>query len=381
MARHSAKPIRTYSVGFREKAYSELDHARTIAKLFGTDHNELIVEPNEFLAHWPVAVTRWGAPVINASDIPVFMLSKAASSAVKVVLTGEGSDELLGGYPKHRAEAWIGLYQKLVPQFVHDQVVAPLVKRLPYGMRRVKIAAGAAGERDIVNRMRFWFGITQASAQEVFGREFAMQPPDLHPFSVVAGSDVRRALFFDQTSWLPDNLLERGDRMMMAGSIEGRMPFMDTELAKLVARFPDRFLIGCTGGKAVLRETMKTVLPAHIFGSQKGRIPRSVRRMVQGAVSRSVARPAGKRRLANRAFLQTPCSAAACGRTSGPAAEPPANVVVVGEFGDLPQNVQAGGPGGNLLEGRLARPIAAHKTAATPIFRPRRRLLPGGRDR
>jgi asparagine synthase (glutamine-hydrolysing) len=269
MARHSAKPIRTYSVGFREKAYSELDHARTIAKLFGTDHNELIVEPNEFLAHWPVAVTRWGAPVINASDIPVFMLSKAASSAVKVVLTGEGSDELLGGYPKHRAEAWIGLYQKLVPQFVHDQVVAPLVKRLPYGMRRVKIAAGAAGERDIVNRMRFWFGITQASAQEVFGREFAMQPPDLHPFSVVAGSDVRRALFFDQTSWLPDNLLERGDRMMMAGSIEGRMPFMDTELAKLVARFPDRFLIGCTGGKAVLRETMKTVLPAHILARKK----------------------------------------------------------------------------------------------------------------
>src|ERR1700691_5254024 len=98
--------------------------------------------------------------------------------------------------------------------------------------------------------------------------------------------------------------------------------------------------------------------------------------MVQGAVSRSVARPAGERRLANRAFLQTPCSAAACGRASGPAAEPPANVVVVGEFGDLPQNVQAGGPGGNLLEGRLARPTAAHKTAATPQFRPRRPVLP-----
>jgi asparagine synthase (glutamine-hydrolysing) len=269
MARHSAKPIRTYSVGFHEKAYSELDHARMIARLFGADHHELIVEPKEFLAHWPVAVTRWGAPVVNASDVPVLMLSRMASSAVKVVLTGEGSDELLGGYPKHRAEAWIGLYQKLVPQFVHDQMVAPLVKRLPYGMRRIKVAAGAAGERDIVNRMRFWFGMTQADAQEVFGREFTMQPPDLHPFSAVAASDLRRAVFFDQTSWLPDNLLERGDRMMMAGSIEGRMPFMDTELAKLVARFPDSFLIGCKGGKAVLRETMKAVLPPRILSRKK----------------------------------------------------------------------------------------------------------------
>jgi asparagine synthase (glutamine-hydrolysing) len=269
MARHSDKPVKTYSVGFHEKAYSELDHARTIAELFGTEHNELIVEPEAFIANWPIAVTRWGAPVINSSDVPIMMLSKAASSSVKVVLTGEGSDELLGGYPKHRAEAWIGLYQRLLPQFLHDNVVAPLVRRLPYGMRRVKIAAGAAGERDIVNRMRFWFGVTQVDAQEIFGREFATEPPDLHPFSIVSGSDVRRALFFDQTSWLPDNLLERGDRMMMAGSIEGRMPFMDTELARVVARFPDRFLIGCKGGKAVLRETMKAILPAHILSRKK----------------------------------------------------------------------------------------------------------------
>jgi asparagine synthase (glutamine-hydrolysing) len=269
MARHSDKAVRTYSVGFREKAYSELDHARTIAKLFGTDHNELIVEPQEFLTNWPIAVTRWGAPLIKSSDVPIMMLSKAASSAVKVVLTGEGSDELLGGYPKHRAEAWVGLYQKLIPRMLHDKVIAPLVRRLPYGMRRVKIAAGAAGERDIINRMRFWFGISQADAQEVFGSEFATQPPDLHPFSAGSMTDVRRALFFDQTSWLPDNLLERGDRMMMAGSIEGRMPFMDTELAKVVARFPDRFLIGCKGGKAVLRETMKAVLPANILTRKK----------------------------------------------------------------------------------------------------------------
>src|ERR1700733_4116138 len=103
----------------------------------------------------------------------------------------------------------------------------------------------------------------------MLGRLLSATPPDLFPYSSGIESSLRRTLFFDQTSWLPDNLLERGDRMMMAGSIEGRMPFMDTELAKLVARFPDSFLIGCKGGKAVLRETMKAVLPPRILSRKK----------------------------------------------------------------------------------------------------------------
>jgi asparagine synthase (glutamine-hydrolysing) len=270
MARHSRHPIRTFSVGFREQAYSELDHARAIARQFGTDHSELVVEPEAFFAHWPLAVLRRGAPVSESSDIPILLLSQAASAAVKMVLTGEGSDELLGGYPKHRAERWIGLYQQLIPSFLHEQVVAPLVGRLPYGMRRIKIAARAAGERDAANRMRIWFGGgSAAEGQAVFGRRFSTVPPDAYPFSARSRSRLRRTLFFDQTSWLPDNLLERGDRMMMAGSIEGRMPFMDTELAAAVARLPDAFLIGCKGGKAVLRATMRSALPPHILARKK----------------------------------------------------------------------------------------------------------------
>ena len=94
-------------------------------------HSELVVEPEAFFAQWPLAVLRRGAPVSESSDIPILLLSQAASPVVKMVLTGEGSDELLGGYPKHRAERWIGLYQQLIPQFLHEQVVAPFVGRLP----------------------------------------------------------------------------------------------------------------------------------------------------------------------------------------------------------------------------------------------------------
>lgn len=270
MVKHSTEPVRTFSVGFREKKYSELDHARVIAGQFGTIHNELFVEPDSFMEHWSTAVMRRGAPVSEPSDVPIFMLSELASCSVKMVLTGEGADELMGGYPKHRAERWIGLYQWLMPHLLHERVIYPLVRSLPYGMRRVKILALAAGERDPINRMRAWFGgLSVSESEAMLGRPLSTTPPDLFPYSSEIASSLRRTLFFDQTSWLPDNLLERGDRMLMAGSIEGRMPFMDTELAGIVARFPDEFLTGGKGGKTVLRAAMDKILPPEIVRRKK----------------------------------------------------------------------------------------------------------------
>ena len=270
MVKHSSEPVRTFSVGFRETAYSELDYARDVAVRLGTNHHELVVEPASFMDHWETAVLRRGAPVSEASDIPIFMLSKLASSSVKMVLTGEGSDELMGGYPKHRVEPWVDLYQRLTPSVLHERLIHPLVRALPYSMRRVKVVALAAGERDPINRMRLWFGgVSLKEREAILGRDTSLTPPDLYPFSLQFASTLRRSLFFDQTSWLPDNLLERGDRMMMAGSIEGRMPFMDVVLATVVARFPDRFLIGTRGGKAVLRTSMKKRLPPAILHRKK----------------------------------------------------------------------------------------------------------------
>ena len=255
MVRQSSERVRTFSVGFREAKYSELDFARAIARRFETDHHEVVVNPDLFMAQWQTAVLRRGAPVSEPADIPILILSKMASQLVKMVLTGEGSDELMGGYPKHRAEPWINLYHRIMPQIVHDHVVWPAIQTLPYSMRRAKIFAMAAGERELTNRMRVWFGgVSVEERDALLGRSGSIAPREVYPFSAKIGSSVRRTLFFDQTSWLPDNLLERGDRMMMAGSIEGRMPFMDIELAAIVARFPDEFLVGKAGGKVVLRE-------------------------------------------------------------------------------------------------------------------------------
>ena len=270
MVRQTTARVRTFSVGFREAKYSELDFARAIAARFETDHHEVVVDPHSFMEQWSTAVLRRGAPVSEPADIPILILSKMASGTVKMVLTGEGSDELMGGYPKHRAEPWINIYHRVVPQFLHDYVVGPAVRALPYSMRRTKVFATAAGERDLTNRMRVWFGgVSVEQRDALLGRSSPIRPREPYPFSTRTGSSARRTLFFDQTSWLPDNLLERGDRMMMAGSVEGRMPFMDVELAGLVARFPDKFLIGKRGGKVVLRAALEHKLPPEILSRRK----------------------------------------------------------------------------------------------------------------
>ena len=268
MAKHSTAPVRTFSVGFREEGWSELHHARAIAECFGTDHRELVVEPESFLAHWPEAVRRRGAPVSEASDIPILMLSHLARERVKMVLTGEGSDEILGGYPKHRAESWVAAYHALMPGLLHGWITEQ--GAAASGRSRLRILASALGERDFETRMRAWFGgISEKTRNALLGENAFIAPPDSFPFSIRTASALRRILFFDQTSWLPDNLLERGDRMMMAASIEGRMPFMDVELARLAAKMPDRFLAGGRGGKRVLRAAMRKALPPDILTRRK----------------------------------------------------------------------------------------------------------------
>lgn len=270
MARHISGRVRTFSVGFRESEYSELEFARIIAKRFETDHHEVVIDPDTFMDHWPEAVLRRGAPVSEPADIPILILSKLASRTVKMVLTGEGSDELMGGYPKHRAERWMQWYHRMIPSALHDSLVRPALRALPHAMRRARIVGMAAGERDLTNRMRVWFGgITMEDRNALIGELVPPEPREPYPFSMRTGSSARRTLFFDQTSWLPDNLLERGDRMMMAGSVEGRMPFMDTKLAALVSRFPDSFLIGKAGGKRVLRAAVRELLPKEILVRKK----------------------------------------------------------------------------------------------------------------
>ncbi len=270
MTRHNTK-VKTFSVGFAEGAYSELEYARTVARHFGTDHHELVADSNHVMEHLPRLVGFRDAPVTEPSDIPIYMLAKEAGRTVKMVLTGEGSDEVLGGYPKHVYERFVGGYQR-VPAFLRHGLIGPLTQSLPYGFRRAKTAVANFNIEDWPERYARWFGALSNAERErltrlrVNGHEVPGKPPfDSDP----ANSTLRRILYCDQTSWLPDNLLERGDRMTMAASIESRVPFLDHELAGYVSSLPDRCRVNGLETKWILRRAGEGLIPKAILERPK----------------------------------------------------------------------------------------------------------------
>jgi asparagine synthase (glutamine-hydrolysing) len=272
MARHANLPVKTFSVGFREAAYSELQHARTIAGLFRTEHHELVVSQEHLLEHLP-ALTRFrDAPVAEPSDIPIYLLASEARRTVKMVLTGEGSDELLGGYPKHVYERYAAAYQCL-PRLLRRDLIEPVARALPYRFHRAKTAIANLGIESRALRMPRWFG---ALTDEDCTRLLMLPAPAVVngaqnvALDVARGDSALRAiLFFDQTSWLPDNLLERGDRMTMGASLEARMPFLDHELAAFVSSLPDAWRVRGFTTKRILRLAMRRLLPSQILQRPK----------------------------------------------------------------------------------------------------------------
>jgi asparagine synthase (glutamine-hydrolysing) len=271
MARHSSLPVKTFSVGFAESNYSELAHAKTIAEVFKTDHHELSVSEDHLMEHLPALVRFRDAPVAEPSDIPIYLLAKEARRTVKMVLTGEGSDEILGGYPKHVYERHVRQYQ-CIPGRLRRGLIEPAVGSLPYSFRRIKTAVATLGVESDVLRQPRWFGpLSVAESRKLlnFGPEIRDQS-SAYQFQTARGnSALRNILYFDQTSWLPDNLLERGDRMTMAASLEARMPFMDHELAGFISALPESWRIRGLTTKRILREAMKRLLPRQILERPK----------------------------------------------------------------------------------------------------------------
>jgi asparagine synthase (glutamine-hydrolysing) len=271
MTRHASQPINTFSVGFHEERYSELRYARLVAGKFGTRHVEMVVSADDLMQHLPKLIGHGDAPVADPSNIPLYLISRAAARSVKMVLTGEGSDELLAGYPKHSAERFVPLYHRLVSQRVHERLIKPSLRLLPYDFRRIKIMAATIGLRSREERLPRWLGtLSTAECDQLLNRAVPRRAVDLFPFAAdPRRSELERLLYFDQTSWLPDNLLERGDRISMAVSIEARMPFMDTALAALMARLPDKWRIRGFTQKYILRAAMKDILPREILRRPK----------------------------------------------------------------------------------------------------------------
>jgi asparagine synthase (glutamine-hydrolysing) len=266
-----ASEIRTFSVGFRGDKDAELTYAAETARLLGTIHTPIELETDGMTDLLPMLSRHRGAPMSEVADMPIYMMSMEAARHVKVVLSGEGSDELFAGYPKHLAEAYLGRFAPSGLMSLVGRGMLAATAIAPKAARRFSIAGRALRERRFEDRMVRWFGaITPAERAQLWTGPAATRQPGQIPFRAAkSASPLGRVLHFDQTSWLPDNLLERMDAMTMAASIEGRAPFMDIRLAEYASSLPQEWRIKGRMTKRIVREALRPRLPDAVIRRPK----------------------------------------------------------------------------------------------------------------
>ncbi len=269
------EPVKTFAVGFDVPGYSELPYARLVAQHFGTEHHDLIVKCSDLSAYWPLLTWHRDEPVSEPSDIGVYLVSKLAKQYVKVVLSGEGGDELFAGYPKYIVD-WLARYYQILPAPMRDQLISPLLERLPYNMRKLKMTARALSQ-PAPERWMNWFGVfngqlktnllsasTKASvdndSSQAFRRWLEKNPQR---------DDLSSMLYLDTKIWLPDNLLMKGDKMTMAASLESRIPLLDYKLIEFAASIPSHIKVKPFKTKYLLKRAYADFLPESILTRKK----------------------------------------------------------------------------------------------------------------
>jgi asparagine synthase (glutamine-hydrolysing) len=206
--------------------------------------------------------------------VAVWSLARAARQDVKVVLSGEGSDELFGGYPKHRL-AWLTRHAQWAPGATRRAAFAALDHVLPPEQRRLRVAGRALAAESYSERLEGWFSPFSTAERAALLGDVPRRP--IPPLPIPDGADPLQAMLYMDTfgGWLSDNLLERGDRMSMAASLELRPPFLDHELVELAFRLPSSVRRRGKTGKWVIKELARRHLPPGIVDRRKSgfRVP------------------------------------------------------------------------------------------------------------
>lgn len=261
--------LHTFSAGFGDPRVDELPAARATARHLGTDHHEVIVDPGDFISLWSPLTRHRDAPLSEPADVAVYRLAEAAREHVKVILSGEGSDELFAGYPKYRLAraASLSLMLPHRSRSALASLVEPAVERLGHRARTALRAFRASGRDE---QLRSWFApFSELERARLLGRP----PTDGRgvPWrSHEVPSDALHAMLWtDSQAWLADNLLERGDRMAMAASVELRPPFLDEEVVELAFQLPGTVKQRRRVGKWVVREVARRHLPAPVVERKK----------------------------------------------------------------------------------------------------------------
>ncbi len=284
MAGMVSEPIKTFSVGFKEREANEFEYARIVSKRFKTEHHEITITPEQYFDALPNLIWHEDEPLGFIASVPLYFVSKLAQKHVKVVLTGEGSDEILGGYGRYQKTLALLKYGEKYEQFTPN-VFRSLVKN-----------GVASLPRSFNNKLKRTFLSLDSDIENLYFDNFAIFPKAFQNQLLTDDAKARigeRNPYFHQQNWLKETnardvldkllyadtktylheLLMKQDQMSMAASIESRVPFLDHKLVEFTGKLPEKMKIRGKTTKWILREAMRGILPAEILERPKMGFP------------------------------------------------------------------------------------------------------------
>jgi len=275
------EPIKTFSIGFEEKSFNELEYARIVAKMYGTDHHEMIVKPNavELL---PKLVWHFDEPFADSSAIPTYLVSKMAREHVTVVLSGEGGDEVFAGYETYAAYQAAELYSK-IPRLIRKKLIRPIVHSLPTSTKKVSFDYKAKifvdGDDYSPERRHYWWKLifSEDAKKQLYSQEMLSGNVFEDSFGEFANyfdktdavDMLNKILYVDTKVYLANDILVKSDRSSMANSLELRVPMLDHNVVEFAASLPPELKLKGFKKKYILKKAMEPLLPKKILYRKK----------------------------------------------------------------------------------------------------------------
>ncbi len=276
MARLSNKPVKTFSIGFEEDAFSELPLARIVAEKYHTNHHEFILSYDKAMI-LPELIEFFDEPFADSSALPMYFLSKMTREFVTVALCGDGGDETYAGYQRYRLDK-LARYYAMIPaplrryfleqifKLLPESTNVPIEKNWVVGLKRLRQVTSISEKASLI-RWGSYFSdemkrnmytpemlhlIEDNNTDEIFIESFNRAK---------AESLLDKTLYVDVNNYLPGDLLVKADRMTMANSVEGRSPFLDYEMVEFAAKLPENLKLRGAVHKYLLKKTFDSLLP------------------------------------------------------------------------------------------------------------------------
>jgi asparagine synthase (glutamine-hydrolysing) len=265
------QPVKTFSIGFEQDDYNELAHAREVARHFGTDHHEFVVRP-ELVSVLPELVWAYDEPFADSSMLPTYYVSKLAREHVTVVLTGDGGDEIFGGYTHYRREFLLSRIPRLMQILLgYGSMLMPEGMR---GKKRLSSLRHTLATRSVLSTMVFRLGPPRSTLYhpDYFAHLRNYDPYERirSEFRAAAGLDViTQQQYVDVRHYLADDILVKVDKASMINSLEARAPLLDQCLAEYVASLPSSIRTPNGNLKYLLKKAVADIVPPSILARRK----------------------------------------------------------------------------------------------------------------